>query len=152
MLRGTIYLSGPITGCYYDNVVSWRDRAVALFGPEYRVLSPMRGKEFLDSGTLIQDSYRQPDHPLSTQKGIMTRDYNDSTRCDVMLVYLCEQQDRVSVGTVIEIAWAFAHRKPVVAVMGPGANIHDHAMVREAIAYNVRSLEEAVALCKLIIG
>lgn len=152
MTRGTIYLSGPITGCYYDNVVTWRERARALFGPEYTVLSPMRGKDFLDTGERIEDSYKQPDNPLSTQKGIMTRDYNDTTRCDVMLVYLAEQPDRVSVGTVIEIAWAFAHRKPVVAVMGSGANIHDHAMVREAIGYVVGSLEEAVRLCKLIIA
>jgi hypothetical protein len=49
----------------------------------------------------------------------------------------------ISMGTVMEVAFGHAYRKPIVAAMEPG-NIHEHAMVSEAIDFRVDNLAQAV--------
>ena len=58
--------------------------------------------------------------------------------------------DRVSVGTCIEVGWADAARRPMVAVMEPG-NMHDHAIVRSCVPFIVATLDEAVDLIHAIL-
>jgi hypothetical protein len=79
----------------------------------------------------------------------MTRDRFDATRCDVLLVNLLGAE-RVSIGTVMEIAWADLRRTPIVAVMEEG-NVHEHGMVNEAIGFRVTTLDEALNIIKSIL-
>ncbi len=59
---------------------------------------------------------------------------------------------KISIGTVIELGWADAYRKPVILVMDKEDNPHDHPMVREIAGYYVNTLtaglELAIALLK----
>ena len=58
--------------------------------------------------------------------------------------------ERVSIGTVMEIAFAHAYRKPVVAAMEKG-NAHEHAMLCEAIGFRCATLEEAADVARAIL-
>lgn len=144
----SVYLAGPITGGSYDGVTEWRDEAKYLFD-DYswymandrnfiKCYSPMRHKDYLLNETSIADEYSES--ILSSQRGITARDRNDVMNCDLLLVNL-QGAERVSIGTVIEIAWADILRKPIVAILDER---HDHAMIREMIQFRAKNLEEAV--------
>ncbi len=156
-----IYLAGPITGCTYDGCTSWRDQFAEHLALEcqrnaethfdfsdLRCLSPMRGKDYLLTQTSIGDSY--PDTLLSSQRAIMTRDYFDCMRADALVVNLLGA-DRVSIGTVMEVAWAYSKRTPVIAVMEEQGNCHEHSMLREAFGYRCTTLEQAAYLSLMLL-
>lgn len=149
----TCYLAGPITGLMFAECVDWRNAVIKELAAEgITGLSPMRGKEYLEQiGEPLGpdgDKYKILS-PLSTNRGIMTRDRWDATRCDVLLVNFIGAT-KVSIGTVMEIAWADAHRVPVVCAMEEG-NPHEHGMVLEALGFRTSSLEAAVNLVKAIL-
>lgn len=136
-----VYLAGPITGLSYDGAVDWREHAIkTLADSGIMGLSPMRGKQYLAGKEYVADSYAE--FTMSTPKAIVTRDRFDSTRCDVLLVNLLGSK-KVSIGTVMEIAWADAARIPIVVVMEKG-NIHEHSMLVQVSGYVVETLEEAI--------
>lgn len=146
----TVYLSGPITGLTYDEGQDWRDwvyRELATVG--VHGLSPLRGKDYLRKEGVLTDKYLNI-HPLSTPKGIVTRDRNDTINADVMLVNVLGAE-RVSIGTVMEIGWADLARVPIVLVMEPG-NVHDHAMVTEVAGFITSDLDESIDIVLTILG
>lgn len=59
--------------------------------------------------------------------------------------------EKPSLGTVMEIAWADLSRTPVLAVMEAG-NVHEHAMVSQAIDFKVGSIAEGLALVHHMLG
>jgi nucleoside 2-deoxyribosyltransferase len=152
-----VYLAGPITGLDYAGCTNWRNMAVATLAfAGIKGLSPMRWKEYLrEQGILpalrnAQEDYEYAKYGvMSTSRGIMTRDRFDATRCDVLLVNLLGAE-KVSVGTVMEIAWADLKRTPIVAVMEAG-NVHEHGMVNEAIGFRCDTLEEGLNIVKGIL-
>jgi len=149
-MNPTVYLAGPITGCSYTGCTDWREQAqVAMKGYPVTMLSPMRGKSEL-SGELSMDS-KAYHRPLTCQRGIMTRDHWDATRCILLLVNLRGAQ-RVSIGTVMEVAWAWENGIPVIAIMEDSGNIHDHMMIREAIGFWVKTLDEALDIVKSLLN
>lgn len=157
MIQPTVYLAGPISGLNYDGATEWRDAVIAeLRGCGIKGLSPMRAKEYLrdryDSSGGFSATCEEYGHLscLSGPRGIMTRDRYDATRCDVLLVNLLGAE-KISVGTVMEIAWADLRRTPIVVAMEPG-NVHEHAMVNEAIGFRCGSLDEAVHVVKAILS
>ena len=149
-----VYLAGPITGLTYKGATDWRDVAKAdLAAVGIKGLSPMRGKEYLAKlqGT-ISGTGEEYAHlgVLSLPRGVMTRDRFDATRCDVLLVNLLGAK-AVSIGSVMEIAWADLSRIPVVCAIEPNGNPHEHMMIAEAIGYRVPSLDEALHIIKAIL-
>src|SRR3982751_2947354 len=125
-----VYLSGPVTGLVYEDAVDWRQSVTQqLEHWDLRAIDPMRGKEFLAGKGELSAQCDQ--HPAHGAREVMTRDHFDTINANVVLVNFLGAQ-RVSIGTVMEIAWAWDRRIPVVAAIEPG-NIHDHAMVTEAI-------------------
>jgi hypothetical protein len=153
MLRATVYLAGPITGLTYDGAEDWRAFAKEeLKKFDIKGLSPLRAKDYLRSmGELTADfvGYERFGS-LSIPRGIMTRDRYDATHCDVLLVNLLGAT-RVSIGTMMEIAWADLCRTPIVCAIEPTGNVHEHGMVTEAIGFRVPTLEEALNIVKAII-
>lgn len=143
----TVYLAGPITGCTYDGCTDWRGSVIDKLPNGIVGLSPMRHKEYLIERTSgdnlghVADSYS--DSVLSCQRGIFARDSWDCRRCDAILVNMLGAE-KVSIGTVMEIAWGHAFNKPVILVMEKEDNIHEHAMLREACPFRVETLDEAV--------
>jgi nucleoside 2-deoxyribosyltransferase len=147
-----VYLAGPITGLQYDHAQDWRDVArVELAQYQIKAFSPLRAKEYLRAvGELKADCAGYGEmNALSSPRGIMTRDRFDATRADALLVNLLGAT-RVSIGTCMEIAWADLKRIPVVVAMEAAGNVHDHAMITEAIGFRVDSIVAAVDLVKAI--
>lgn len=143
-----VYLAGPISKCSYDGATNWREYARDLLGPHIVALSPMRGKSYLQAETSLGDTY--PDYVMSTDKGIMGRDTFDVRRSDVLLVNFLGAT-RVSVGTVMEIGMAHALNIPVVLVIEQTGNPHEHAMLREACAWRVDSLDEGIRIVNSVL-
>jgi nucleoside 2-deoxyribosyltransferase len=146
-MKYTVYLAGAITGLTYKGASDWRDAvAEQLDSDKIETLSPLRGKSYLlDAGVLHSGEYKQT---MSTGKGINRRDNFDCTRADVLLVNLLGAQ-KVSIGTVMEIAWAYQVRTPIVAVMEDN-NVHTHVMIEDCLTYKVKTLEEAVDIIKVL--
>ena len=143
-----VYLAGPISGLTFGESTDWRvavRRELADVGID--AFSPLRAKDFLASEGALEGSYEH--HPLSTAKGILTRDRWDVLTADLVLVNLVGAE-RISIGTVMEIAYADSVRTPVVLAMEPG-NAHTHPMLEQASGYIVHTLEEAVAITKAIL-
>jgi nucleoside 2-deoxyribosyltransferase len=139
-----VYLAGPISGLSYGGAVDWRSEVAATLA-EHGVTawSPMRAKGYLaQEQALRTEGYDKSVSVLSTPRGITTRDRWDCQRADVMLANLLGAE-RVSIGTILEFAWADAARVPIVAAMEPG-NVHEHAMVDELLGFRVLTLEEAL--------
>lgn len=108
----------------------------------------MRGKTYLEGLEKIEVYYN--DKILSCPRGIMTRDYNDCTRADVVIINLWGAK-HVSIGTVMEMAWAWDRRIPIIAIMEKEGNPHEHSMLGETIGYRVESLNEAANIASLLL-
>jgi len=108
----------------------------------------MRGKHYLAQEKSIADSYEET--PLSCQKGITCRDRMDVMRCDMLFVNFLGAQ-RVSIGSVMEIAWADAWRKPIIIAMEKD-NVHSHAILRETAGFIVPTLDEAIAVAIAVLS
>lgn len=153
-----IYLAGPITGCTFEDCTNWREAFQRLMAStdtrdkfdvsKVQCLSPMRGKDYLAEEKEIFHDY--PEHVLSCQRGIMTRDFFDCTRADLVVANLFGAPI-VSIGTVMEIAWAFQAKIPVIAIMDRAGNLHDHPMIREAIGFRVEDLRAAAHTALMIL-
>ena len=143
-----VYQAGPIKGCSYKGATDGREYAAAeLRKRGIEALSPMRGKEFLKRKRKIGDSY--PDHPMSTDGAIVSRDRSDLRRCDVVLMDL-RGADKISLGTAVELGWADAWRKPVVMVIDKG-NVHDHPFTRHLRAAVTDDLDEGIEMvCSIL--
>lgn len=155
-MKPSVYLAGPISGCTYGECTDWRLDAKTRFADQgIDAFSPMRAKHYLASlaDRISATGVEYKDMGvLSQARGVMTRDRFDCTRPGrhAVLANLLGA-DRVSVGTVMEIAWADLLRIPVVAVMEPTGNPHEHMMVNEAIGFRVRTLDEAIYICSTIL-
>jgi len=154
-MQHSIYLAGPITGLSHQEATDWRDNFeedinCGFMQANYvKCLSPMRNKEHLKKVDKI-DSLGHDTSPLSTSRGIMARDYFDTRRCDLLVVNF-SGTTRVSIGTVMEVAWAYMLQKPVI-VIGESDNIHVvHAMMTEAISYRVDTVYAAAVLARQIL-
>lgn len=140
--NGKVYLAGPINGLSYDGCTEWREdaqRELARHG--IAGMSPMRGKDYLRGETRIQHTYE--DTLMSGQRQIFDRDFHDCTTCDVLLVNLAGAE-KVSIGTMFELAWAKQKQTPVVLILPENDPWHDHPFVREAASFRVPDLDTAL--------
>lgn len=154
MRRFKVYLAGPIAGLNYDDAQEWRSwvkSKLAPFGIDG--YSPLRQKQYLKGVGKIEDvgkdcysSYT----PLATDGAIMTRDHNDCQTADLIFCNLLGAE-RVSIGTVLEIGWAFAYRKPLIMLIEPSGNPHEHPMIREGIGFRYDNLLDAIDATKSIL-
>lgn len=148
-----VYLAGPITGLSYGDCNDWRDAVRAELAQDgIKAMSPLRAKEYLRHVTEFSadgDEYAALS-VMSSNRGIMTRDRWDATRCDVLLVNFIGAK-KVSVGTCMEIAWADLSRIPIVCAMEPEGNPHNHGMILEAIGFRLQTLQEAVQITKALL-
>jgi nucleoside 2-deoxyribosyltransferase len=145
-----VYLAGAISGLTYDQGQDWRVQVKEALAPEIACYSPLRAKDYLRSAGVLEQFYEST--PLSTDRGIMTRDYNDCITSDLIFVNLLGATPRVSIGTMMELGFAYAHRKPVVMVIEDDRkNIHDYPMVREAVGFRFNNIEGAIWATRAIL-
>lgn len=143
-----VYLAGPITGLSFDECVNWREDFIEKLPQQIIGLSPLRGKDYLEHEQEVKMDYAHL--VLSSERGLTTRDYRDVKNSDLILVNLLGAK-KVSIGTVMEIAWARAFQIPVILVIDREGNVHDHPMIRDSVGYRVDNLEEALWLTKVIL-
>lgn len=142
MSKFKVYLAGAISGLSYDEGQDWRTQATkALHEYGIQAYSPLRKKDYLKKLETIP-SIVNSSKPLSTHKGIVTRDMYDVQSSDVLLVNLLGAKI-VSIGTMFELAWAFEKRTPIVLCMEP-ENLHSHGFVLETAGFIVPTLEEGI--------
>ena len=146
-----VYLAGAITGLTYDGANDWRTVvSEKLLHDGITPVNPLRAKEFLKEYGILERNYLKA-HPLSTGKGIVTRDRNDVKNCDIVLMNL-QGAERVSIGTMVEVGWADAWRKPIVIVQDEGPGFYDHEFIKEIAGYIVYSLDDALEIVRAIAG
>jgi len=149
MSKPSVYLAGAITGLSYDGATDWRDQAMQIFASAgIDAFSPLRSKTYLLQETSVEDCY--DDIVMSSQRGIYARDFFDCRARDALFVNLLGAE-RVSIGTVMEIAWAAAYEKPIILVMEKENNIHEHAMLREACPFRVETLKDGYHIMKSLL-
>lgn len=143
-----VYLAGPISGLTYEQATDWRKEVSKKVPYWLGTLDPMRGKDYLKGEYSIQDQYEGA--VMSTAKGINASSFNDVKRAGAVLVNF-EGAKKVSIGTVMEIAWAKSLNVPVICVL-PAKNVHDHAMINESIDFKCKSLAEAINCVVRLLG
>ena len=141
--KGTVYLSGPITGLSYQEArYGWRATFAAAMKDGIKVLSPMRHEGHLAEIQGGLDKH-YPDHYFSGAKIIVEKDRLDIKRSDIILVNLLAAQ-KVSIGTVVEIGLAYEQGKQIVLVMEDTGNVHDHPFVTQLVSLRLNNLDDAV--------
>lgn len=152
-MKPLVYLAGGIAGLPGPEAGDWRhaaSRRLADLGIE--ALNPMRAKSRLETQSRISTDFHDYEHfgPFFTSRGIMTRDHTDVKRCDALLVnlYGAKRSD----GTVMELAWAFAYRKPTIVVIEGTNPFLRHPMVFEAMSFLVETLDEAITTAAIVLN
>jgi nucleoside 2-deoxyribosyltransferase len=141
-----VYLSGPMSGLTVDEANDWRQQvSKKLQESGIRGINPMRGVK--SSGPMT--NFGDGSFGLHGNMGIVSRDRFDVINSSVVLVNLLNSK-KVSIGTVMEVGWADAHRIPIVVAMEPN-NIHDHVMIRGIATYIAPTLEQAIDLTVLML-
>lgn len=143
-MKKKVYLAGPISGLTWNETETWRDnfrRQLLDVSPHIVGYSPLRDKDKEMLVGPIADSYE--DTLFSSQRAIMSRDFFDVKTSDAIVANLSEAKT-VSMGTVMEIAWAYQLRIPVIIICEPDNKVHDHSMIREAANWWVHDVNTAL--------
>ena len=155
MIRPKAYLAGAIAGLQFDAATDWRHQAaeaLAIRGIE--CLNPMRAKNALSTRGRISTNCNDyaNEGPFFVSRGIMTRDFNDVQSCDALLVNLLGLT-KPSMGTVMELGWGFALKKPTIVLMEKSGNPHDnHPMILETIGFRVETMDEAIDTLAVVLN
>lgn len=154
-----VYLAGPIGGCTYNEAQDWRNLLSGLLSTKsdgaIQGYSPLRGKGALrDAGTLSTVAY--PFYsPLATSKAILARDFNDCRTADLVIANLLPHDEGAppSLGTVMEIGFAYALQVPILAICAHPTNpVATHAMIESAVSFWATSLDEAADMaCSILL-
>lgn len=154
-----VYLAGPIGGCTYAEAQDWRNLLSGLLSTKsdgaIQGYSPLRGKGALrDAGTLSTVAY--PFYsPLATSKAILARDFNDCRTADLVIANLLPHENGAppSLGTIMEIGFAYALQVPILAICADAANpVATHAMIESAVGFWAASLDEAADMaCSILL-
>lgn len=144
-----IYCCKPISGRIADEVFEYYERMQReLMSYGFEVLSPMHGKDVLRTEMVFRATdYR---NPVATNHAIFERDRWMVKQADVVYANLLDTK-MVSIGTMMEMAWAFDSGKHVVLVMET-ENIHRHAFVLEAAHIVWDNEKDALAYLKSLAG
>ncbi len=125
-------------GCTVDEMTYWRKTAeTALNSDNVKCTLPTR-------------SFTKKVTPKETDKWINRRDYFDCTRASVILVNLIGMKT-ISIGTVMEIAWAYQNNIPVVCMVEPDGP-QNHPMLKDSITQEAATLEEAIVFVKELLS
>ena len=146
----TVYLSGPITGLtYHDARYGWRKDFSNRLDPGVYVLSPMRHEGHLAEikGPL---SSNYPSHLFSHGKMIVAKDFLDIDRSDLVVANFLGSE-KVSRGTLVELGYAHAKGKTIVAIVEKD-NIHYYPFVTELAAVVVEDIQTAATIVNSLLS
>jgi len=145
----TVYMCGPIAGLTYEDAVARRSEiAGPLMEAGVRVLTPMRGKHRLThlKGPLPSHGYKMPE---ASDRFIIHRDFWDVTkRADIIIADFRGFEDDASIGSVFELAWAYAFHVYVIMLVNDKNHLgkYGHAFVKEAVGIVFDRKEDVIEL------
>jgi nucleoside 2-deoxyribosyltransferase len=140
MMVKTVYLAGTISADRETH--EWRKQATKLLE---------QGMDVIDPGKSIYDRWimrtAKGDHDnfngivqSEDTKLLLCKSRKGVMESDVVLVnFKIEPVGRPMIGTIMEIAWAWEHNIPIVAIPGEGF-YNKHPMVRAAVTMWVLNL------------
>ena len=145
MIRNkTTYLAGPMAGLGYASASTWREKVTKALDGVCECLSPLRG-EMLSNG--VYSATATDESAFNTPNAILGRDRADCCNSDLIFMNLLGAK-KVSIGTMVELAWADAHRRPIIVCMEAKGNPHDSIYVRGLATYLVQDLESGIAVAR----
>ena len=150
--RPKVYLAGGMSWLKPTDALSWRRQAEhALNERGIDVLSPMRGHPASLAGAKVIKPFDDV-AVAGGPEGVILRDLTDVLRADALLVN-CLGAPQISVGTAIELGWAYLLHKPAVVAIEKKGNPHDsHPMVKAAMRYRVLTLLDAIDAVAVLLG
>jgi len=137
----SVYLAGPITDCNLYEANDWRNAFIGkLRAMGVRGISPLRCEPL--HGERYAASYNDP--RFGSPKAIGSKNFMDVQRCDLTLAYFpeAETERRVSIGTIAEVGWAFAMRKPVI-IVSEHKTITEHPVLIATSSWMLPTLDDA---------
>ncbi len=142
-----IYLCGPITGS--PEAASWRQTVIGALAGEAEMIDPTR-----DVLSSARHGESASSRALSVErlvhgKRTVTRDRFDVERSDLVLACFLGATS-VSIGSIGEIFWADAMRKPVIIVREED-NLHNHDMLNEIAGWIFDDLDAAIEQIRKLI-
>lgn len=149
MSRKHVYLAGPILGCDRSGANDWRyivdDTLNAMSNGEIRGVSPLRCEP------LIGDTYgtSHPDPRFGVPRAIAAKNKYDVKNCDLVLAYM--PKGELSLGTLLEIAWADAYDKQIILVTDE-PKILNHPVLDATVDWKLETLAEACEVINGVLG
>ena len=141
MTQPSVYLAGSIAGCDRTEANDWRYRMIAELAA-YGILgiSPLRCEPLIGDRYMV--GYADP--RFGTARAIASKNRLDVQRCDMTLCYMpaALNERRVSLGTIIELAWAHALDKPTILV-SDFPLVLEHPVVQANASWILTTLDEA---------
>lgn len=141
-----VYLAGPITED--PKTHQWRREARKELSEKFVIDDPCSSK--FDRETLKEaggDATKI--HELVDQHQseiLLPKSYQSVAACDIVLVnFAIEPTDRPIIGTIMEIAWAWALHKTIIAIDGRGYYTR-HPMIKGTVNAWAENLEEALEI------
>lgn len=151
-MNGTkVYCAHPISGETWDEVVNYyNDIKEKLETLGFRVLQPMTGKSCMR--TEVKERFQPVNFKavLASNHAIYERDQWMVRNCDVLFLDLTKSE-RISIGCMMELAWASLLGKYTVVVMADD-NIHKHVFTLEAADVIFPNTEDALEYLEKFIG
>lgn len=139
-----VYCAHPITGLEWAEVIEYyANIQQRLKEIGFNVLHPMTGKSALH--TEVKNKKFQAtgnQSPVATDHAIFERDRWMVRNCDILYLDL-SHTDKVSIGCMMELAWASMLDKYTVVVL-PKGNLHRHAFVLEAADIILEDCDAAI--------
>ncbi len=152
MSSKTVYLAGPILGCTHKEANNWRDTAIRfLAAQDIKGISPLRCEPLMGERYALGND---ADPRFGTSRAIASKNFMDVQRCDMTLCYFPPQyftENKLSLGTVVELAWAHALRKPTILVTNL-PRLVDHPVIQACASWVVPTLSDGLDVCAGVLG
>lgn len=148
-----VYLAGPIMGQTRDGANDWRIKVADVL-KDFGVIgvSPLRCEPLIGN---IYGSVYDADPRFGTARAIASKNLFDVQNCDMTLAYFPREQrefvGHLSYGTIIEVGWANAYRKPTIVVTDD-IEVINHPVLSAVAGWLVPDLEAGIDVVTGILG
>lgn len=147
----TVYLAGPILGTTEAEAKDWRNTVASkLYCHNIRGISPLRCEPIVGE---VYGTGNNADPLFGTARAISSKNFFDVQACDMTFAYMPKHLEKqsVSIGTILEIGWAYALRRPVVLVTDD-PYLMQHPVLNSCAAWLVPTLDDGIELAVGILG
>jgi nucleoside 2-deoxyribosyltransferase len=142
-----VYLAGAITGHSFKEANAWRTLPTftnKLVKNGWHPLSPLEGLDHLKDEKALDAYCEGVDPGLVVSKDLDMIDLADAVIANLRI------EGPPSIGTMFELGYAYAHRKPIIVIRDDVESVYDHPFIDGTASQIVFHLDGAIeALCQL---